>query len=266
MAIRKLRNYVRGEWYEPRGARFIDVENPSTGRDDRPGSAVERRRDQRRHRGGRAAFPGWARTPVDKRVAPLFKLAEMIRANREVLARSITEENGKSLTDARAEMDRALENVETACGMPVLQQDKLIGAAPASTRGDPPADGRLRHDRAVQLSRHGAVLVRPYALASGNTYVVKPSKQSPERCSCWRGISTPAVSRGGLQPGERRPRGRRGLHGAPDVQGVWSSASTTARNRRRDCARNNKRFQAMGAPRTISSSCRMPRWTTWCAT
>src|SRR5207245_11565813 len=130
---------------------------------------------------GPAACPGWAAAPVDKRVAPLFRLAGMIRDNREVLARSITEENGKSLTDARAEIDRTLENVETACGMPVMQQgDKLIGAAPG-------IDGEV-----IRLPMGVFAMIAPfnfpgmvpfwflpYALASGNTYIVKPSKQVP---------------------------------------------------------------------------------------
>src|SRR5260221_476409 len=104
MAIRKLRNYVRGEWYEPRGARFIDVENPSTGETIAQVPLSSAEDTNAAIEAARAAFPGWARTPVDKRVAPLFKLAEMIRANREVLARSITEENGKSLTEAHPDV------------------------------------------------------------------------------------------------------------------------------------------------------------------
>src|SRR5215467_14500252 len=130
MSVRALRNYIGGEWMEPAGAGGLDVENPSTGemiarvplsRSSDLDSAVA---------AARAAFPGWSTTPVDKRVAPLFKLAAMIRDGREEIARLITEENGKSLPDARAEVDRTLENVETACGMPVLQQgDTLIGAA-----------------------------------------------------------------------------------------------------------------------------------------
>src|SRR6266702_2478858 len=158
MAIRKLRNFVRGEWYEPRGARWLDVEKPSTGEmiaqvplssaEDTNAAIVA----------ARAAFPGWAATPVDKRVAPLFRLAAMIRDNRDVLARSITEENGKSLTDSRAEIDRTLENVETACGMPM---GVFAMIAPFNFPGMVP------------------FWFIPYALATGNTYVVKPSKQVP---------------------------------------------------------------------------------------
>ena len=198
MAIRKLHNYVRGEWYEPRGARWLDVENPSTGGiiAQVPLSSAED--TNAAIAAARTAFPGWATTPVDKRVAPLFKLAGMIRDNRELLARSITEENGKSLADARAEVDRTLENVETSCGMPVLQQgDKLIGAAPG-------IDGEV-----IRLPMGVFAMIAPfnfpgmvpfwfipYALATGNTYVVKPSKQVP----CTMQLLTSYIEACGLAP------------------------------------------------------------------
>ena len=73
MAVRKLRNYVNGDWIEPAGPDWLDVENPSNGDIiarvplSRPGdlnTAVA---------AAQAAFPGWSTTPVDKRVAPLFR-------------------------------------------------------------------------------------------------------------------------------------------------------------------------------------------------
>jgi len=250
MAIRKLRNYVRGEWYEPRGARWLDVENPSTGEiiAQVPLSSAED--TNAAIAAARTAFPGWASTPVDKRVAPLFKLAGMIRDNREILARSITEENGKSLADARAEVDRTLENVETSCGMPVLQQgDKLIGAAPG-------IDGEV-----IRLPMGVFAMIAPfnfpgmvpfwfipYALATGNTYVVKPSKQVP----CTMQILAEYIDACGFPKGVfNLINGDRAVAEAfmahADVQGVSVVGSTpTARVVAETCARNNKRFQAMG--------------------
>src|SRR6266581_8200121 len=250
MAIRKLRNFVRGEWYEPRGARWLDVENPSTGEmiaqvplssaEDTNAAIVA----------ARAAFPGWAATPVDKRVAPLFRLAAMIRDNRDVLARSITEENGKSLTDSRAEIDRTLENVETACGMPVMQQgDKLIGAAPG-------IDGEV-----IRLPMGVFAMIAPfnfpamvpfwfipYAVATGNTFVVKPSEQVPctlqilaeyiDRCGFSKGVFN-------LVNGDRRVAEAIVAH--PGVAGVSVVGRTaTAQAIAEACVRTNKRFQAMG--------------------
>src|SRR5690606_17568770 len=67
-----------------------------------------------------AAFPAWRRTPATARIQHLFKLKAPMEENFEDLARSITIENGKVLDDARGEMRRAIENVEVACGIPML--------------------------------------------------------------------------------------------------------------------------------------------------
>jgi len=250
MAIRNLRNYVNGEWIDPAGRDGLDVENPSTG-----GTIarvpLSRAADlDAAVAAARAAFPAWSTTPVDKRVAPLFRLAALIRDNRETLARQITEENGKSLPDARAEVDRTLENVETACGMPILQQgDKLIGAAPG-------IDGEV-----VRLPIGVFAMIAPfnfpamvpfwfipYAVATGNTFVVKPSELVPctmqilaeyiDRCGFPKGVFN-------LVNGDRTVAEAIVAH--PGVAGVSVVGRTaTAQAIAEACVRTNKRFQAMG--------------------
>ena len=250
MAVRKLRNYVNGEWIEPSKAEWLDVENPSTGavlaQVPLTGAADADAAIAAAHR----AFPAWASTPVDKRVAPLFRLAAMIRDNRETIARQITEENGKSLPDARAEVDRTLENVETACGMPVMQQgDKLVGAAPG-------IDGEVMRlpmgvfTMIAPFNFPGMVpfWFVPYAIAAGNTYVVKPSKQVPITLQLLTGyIDACGLPKGvfNLVNGDRVVAEAFMAH--PDVRGVSVVGSTpTARIVATTCAKNNKRFQAMG--------------------
>jgi malonate-semialdehyde dehydrogenase (acetylating) / methylmalonate-semialdehyde dehydrogenase len=250
MAVRRLRNYIDGEWVEPAGCDWLDVENPSNGEIvarvplSRPGdldAAVA---------AAKAAFAAWSTTPVDKRVAPLFKLAAMIRDNRESLARIITEENGKSLPDARAELDRTLENVETACGMPVLQQgDKLVGAAPG-------IDGEVVR---LPIGVFGMIApfnfpamvpfwFIPYALATGNTFVLKPSELVPctmqtltdymDRCGFPKGVFN-------LVNGDRAVA--EAIVGHPGIAGVSVVGRTaTAQAIAEGCIRTNKRFQAMG--------------------
>jgi malonate-semialdehyde dehydrogenase (acetylating) / methylmalonate-semialdehyde dehydrogenase len=249
-AIRRLRNYVGGEWAEPRESRWLDVENPSTG-EVIARVPLSRASDLDAAVGAaKAAFRVWSTTPVDKRVAPLFKLAAMIRDDREAIARLITEENGKSLPDARAEVDRTLENVETACGMPVLQQgDKLVGAAPG-------IDGEV-----VRVPIGVFAMIAPfnfpamvpfwfipYALATGNTFVVKPSELVPctmqflaelmDRCGFPKGVFN-------LTHGDREVAEAIVAHA--DVAGVSVvGRSVTARAIAEGCVRTNKRFQAMG--------------------
>ena len=99
MPIRELRNYVDGAWNEPAGRDGLDVENPSTGATIARVPLSSAADLDTAVAAARAAFPAWSTTPVDRRAAPLFKLAALIRDNRETIARQITEENGKSLPD-----------------------------------------------------------------------------------------------------------------------------------------------------------------------
>ena len=129
----RLGNFIGGDWVEPRG-RTLPIENPSTGSvlGEVPLSTASD--VDRAVAAAKAAYPGWAATPVDRRVAPLFRLAAILRERREPLTRILVEENGKSLPDGRAEIDRTLENLETACGMPVMAQGRSWSAPrPGST-------------------------------------------------------------------------------------------------------------------------------------
>ena len=72
------------------------------------------------------AFYNWRRTPVGERIQPLFKLKSLLEAHRDELALSITDECGKTLAESRGELQRAIENVETACAMPTQMQGQLI--------------------------------------------------------------------------------------------------------------------------------------------
>ncbi len=250
MVVRRLKNYVNGEWTEPKDCGWLDVENPSTGQAIAQTPLSTKTEIDRAVAVAKAAFPAWSATPVDKRVAPLFKLAAMIRDHRETIARLIVEENGKSLPDARTEVDRTLENVENACGMPVMQQgDKLIGAAPG-------IDGEVIR---VPIGVFATVApfnfpamvpfwFLPYALATGNTFVVKPSELVP----CTMQLLAEYIERSGFPKGVfNLVNGDRAaveaILASPGVAGVSIVGRTaTCRAIAEACVRANKRFQAMG--------------------
>jgi malonate-semialdehyde dehydrogenase (acetylating)/methylmalonate-semialdehyde dehydrogenase len=248
--VKSLRNYIDGAWSLPAGDAWLDVENPATG------SVIARMPlsgagdVDAAVRAARAAFPGWAATPADKRVAPLFRLAALIRDRRETLVRALVEENGKSLPDARAEIDRTLENVETACGMPIMQQgDKLVGAAPG-------IDAEVLR---LPIGVFGMIApfnfpamvpfwFLPYAVATGNTFVVKPSELAPitmqtlcgwlEECGLPKGVVN-------LVNGDRTVAEAIVAH--PGIAGVSVvGRSATCLAIASACVRSNKRFQAMG--------------------
>ena len=251
MTIETLKNYIDGRWIDAEASGHLDVENPTTrqtigrvplsvpGETDRAVAAAE------------AAFAAWSATPVARRCELLAKLAGRIRQEAEPLARLVSEENGKSLPDSRAEVKRAVENTEVACGMPVLSQgDKLIGGAVG-------IDGEVLR---LPLGPFGMIApfnfpmmvpfwFFPYALATGNTYVVKPSEQTPLSMA----RVTEMIDACGFPPGvfnlvhgDRVPAERLVEH--PDVAGIsFVGTSRVCRSIAVRCAETGKRCQALGS-------------------
>src|SRR5438552_8240390 len=120
--ISELQNYVNGAWQRAAATEYVDVTNPATAEvlartplstSADVDAAVQAAVD---------AFPAWRRTPPGERVQYLFKLKNLLEDQLDELARIITLENGKTFAEARAELRRAIENVEVACGIPIMMQ------------------------------------------------------------------------------------------------------------------------------------------------
>jgi malonate-semialdehyde dehydrogenase (acetylating)/methylmalonate-semialdehyde dehydrogenase len=127
------------------------------------------------------AFPGWRRVPVTERVQYLFKLKGLLEEHFEEIARTITMECGKTLVESRGEMRRAVENVEVACGTPILIQgynseDIASGIDEMMVRQPLGVCAII-----APFNFPGMIpfWFLPYALACGNTVVVKPSERVP---------------------------------------------------------------------------------------
>jgi malonate-semialdehyde dehydrogenase (acetylating) / methylmalonate-semialdehyde dehydrogenase len=123
----------------------------------------------------------WRRTPPAERIQYLFKLKDLLEKNLEDLARTITMECGKTLEESRGEMRRAIENVEVACGIPILMQgynseDIARGVDEIMLRQPVGVAAAI-----VPFNFPGMIAFwfMPYALACGNTYVIKPSEKAP---------------------------------------------------------------------------------------
>ncbi len=127
------------------------------------------------------AFAAWRDVPVMKRVQPLYKLKQLLEANAEEIARTITLECGKTLAESRGEIQRAIENVEVACGMPVLMQSEFSeNIAPGID------EFMIRQPLGVcaciaPFNFPGMIpfWFLPYAIACGNTFIIKPSEKVP---------------------------------------------------------------------------------------
>jgi len=251
MSLKIVKNYINGQWVDAENSGYLNVENPSTGEILAKLPLSTTAEVNRAIDAAAAAFPVWSQTPVSRRVQPLYKLIGLLRLNNEKIARTMVEEMGKSLPDARAEMKRVFENCEVACGMPVLQQgDKLIGCSSG-------IDGEV-----IRLPLGVFTMIAPfnfpamvpfwflpYAIATGNTFIIKVSKQVPLTMQ----LITEYIDQIGLLPGVfNLVNGDKTVANAfidsPKVKGVSLVGSTpTCRIVAEKCAKANKRFQAMGS-------------------
>ncbi len=250
MQSNPLNNYIGGRWVEADRTGSLPVENPSTGEVLAEVPLSTPAEVNRAAEAAQAAFVSWSRTPGSRRAEYLFRLLERFRTEEESIARCITEENGKSLPDARAEVKRLVENCEVACGMPMLQQgDKLVTAADQ-------IDGEVLRlplgvfAMAGPFNFPGMVpfWFLPYAIAAGNTFIVKPSEQTPRTLHrIVRFLDELHLPAGvvNLVHGDRTVV--EALIDHPILKGFSLVGSTrTARLVAERCARAGKRFQAMG--------------------
>ena len=176
-----VKNYIDGAWRESQAQEWLDVPNPATGEvlGQVPLSPPEE--VDRAARAAAAAFQEWRRTPAVERVQHLFKLKDLLEGHFEELARTITLENGKVLEEARGEVRRAIENVEVACGIPILMQgsvseDIARGIDELMIRQPVGVGAALCPFNFPAMIPFWSM---PYALACGNAFIVKPSERVP---------------------------------------------------------------------------------------
>lgn len=176
-----LYNYIDAGWWESDSAESLPVLNPataeilaytplSTPQDVAAAVAAAER-----------ALALWRRTPAPDRIQPLFKLKALLEEHFEDIARTITLECGKTLAESRGELRRAIENVEVACGIPTLMQgyhnediapgiDELMIRQPV---------GVCAIITPFNFPGMIPFWFWPYAVACGNTCVIKPSERVP---------------------------------------------------------------------------------------
>src|ERR1700680_3376623 len=176
-----LQNYVQGGWCRSATQEYVDVINPataellartplSTAAD--VDAAVQSAAD---------AFPAWRRTPPGERIQYLFKLKNLLEEHIDEIARLTTQENGKTFAEAKAELRRGIENVEVACGIPMMMQGYNLEDV------TPGVDETLIRQplgvvAAITPFNFPAMIpfwFLPYAIACGNTLILKPSERVP---------------------------------------------------------------------------------------
>jgi malonate-semialdehyde dehydrogenase (acetylating) / methylmalonate-semialdehyde dehydrogenase len=176
-----LLNYINGSWQKSSASEWLKILNPASAAVLAEVPLSTAAEIDRAVSAAIKAFAAWRRTPVGERIQPLFKLKALLEDNLDSLARTITNECGKTHSEATGELRRAIENVEVACGAPMLMQ------------------GRNNEDIASGIDEHvirqplGVVAAitpfnfpgmipfwfLPYAVATGNCFILKPSERVP---------------------------------------------------------------------------------------
>jgi malonate-semialdehyde dehydrogenase (acetylating)/methylmalonate-semialdehyde dehydrogenase len=180
--VRVLHNYIGGKWQRADGQETLEVRNPATDELLALVPLSNERDVDAAVQSAAAAFPEWRATPPQERARYLFKLRTLLDEQREELARLITTEMGKTLEDARGEVQRGIENVETACGIPSLMMGYGLEDGAARGIDEEVVYQPLGVCAAITPFNFPFMIAFwfwPYAVACGNTFIVKPSEQDP---------------------------------------------------------------------------------------
>ncbi len=179
--ITRLGNFIDGQWSDSRSSEWREVVNPATGEVLASVPMGDATDVSAAVDAAAAAFPEWRRTPPEDRIQPLFKLKMLLEEHLDDIARTITMENGKTFVEAKAEMRRAIENVEVACGIPMMMQgynleDVARGIDEIMIRQPLGVVAAI-----VPFNFPGMIAFwyLPYAIATGNTFILKPSERVP---------------------------------------------------------------------------------------
>jgi len=250
-ATRLLDNYIDGEWTPAQTATGeLDVLNPATGqvlaRVPLSGSSDL----DAAVRAAREALPEWRSVSTIARARKLFELRERLVARAEDLARSVTTEMGKTLVDARAEVARMIEMVEAACAIPTTMQGRVLEDVSRNIDAETVRQPVGVCAAIVPFNFPAMVpfWFLPFAIACGNTFVLKPSEQVP----LTQQIAFEELHSLGLPPGVVNlvNGGREVVEGILDHPGIdavsFVGSAPVARIVYERSARAGKRVQALG--------------------
>ena len=248
--VKTVKNYINGEWVESKGE-VQDVVNPATGQTiarvpistkDEIDAAVEAARE---------AFPDWRRTTPLARARCLFRLKELLEEHFEELSRIQTQEHGKTIDESRGETRRGIENVEVSCGIPTLMmgynaEDIATGIDEYVIRQPLGVFGIIApFNFPFMIPLWSA----PYAVATGNCVIIKPSSEVPNS----QARLAELVDEAGFPPGVWNVvnGGRTVVNGMLDHPGIEGIAFVGSTPTARDviykrCGETGKRVIAQG--------------------
>jgi len=177
----KVKNYINGRWVDSTSTQLLDVVNPATAETIAQVPLSTMGDVKEAVAAAKEAFKDWRETPPLSRARYMFRLKDLMEEHFEELARVLVQEEGKTIDEARGEVRRGIENVEVAAGIPSLMMGyNLEDISPG-----------IDEEAVIQPLGVFCVIApfnfpsmvplwfMPYAVATGNAYIVKPSEQVP---------------------------------------------------------------------------------------
>ncbi|MGH9455530.1 MAG: CoA-acylating methylmalonate-semialdehyde dehydrogenase, partial [Terriglobia bacterium] len=195
----QLENYIGGDWTGASTTEQLPVTNPATGKVMTRVPLSTASEVGRAVQAAAKAFPEWRRTPAGDRIQYLFKLKNILEENIDSLARTLTNEAGKTYGESVGELRRGIENIETACGIPLMMQginSEDIARGIDETMIRQPL-GVVAAITPFNFPGMIPLWFLPYAIACGNTFILKPSEKVP--MTAWKLCEL--IEKTGLPPG-----------------------------------------------------------------
>jgi malonate-semialdehyde dehydrogenase (acetylating)/methylmalonate-semialdehyde dehydrogenase len=247
-----LNNYINNSWVKSKETSTSDIVNPATQEilGKVPNGKSTATDVAQAVEAAAAAYKLWSQVPVMQRVQPLYKLKKLLEENAEDLARTITQECGKTLVESRGELQRAIENVEVACGTPMLIQSEFSENIASGVD-----EFMIRQPLGVcaciaPFNFPGMIpfWFLPYAIACGNTFILKPSEKVPlTMAKVFRLIEQIGLPAGVINLVHGGKDTVDGLLDHPEVKAIsFVGSSNVARYIYSRGAANGKRVQAQG--------------------
>jgi malonate-semialdehyde dehydrogenase (acetylating)/methylmalonate-semialdehyde dehydrogenase len=179
--VRTIEHWIAGKTTGGRSDATAAVYDPATGRQQAEVVLASAADVDEAVDAAREAFPGWSQTSISARTKVLFAFRELVNRHADEIAELITGEHGKVLSDARGEVQRGLEVVEFACGIPSLLKgdysDQVSTDVDTYSFREPL--GVVAGITPFNFPAMVPMWMFPVAIACGNTFVLKPSERDP---------------------------------------------------------------------------------------
>jgi len=252
---RLMKNFVGGAWVNATAPATLDVENPASGEILAKVPLSNAADVDAAVQAARAAYPGWRATPPLNRARYMFTLKNLMEEHFETLAGILTREHGKTLSESRGSVRRAIENVEVATGIPSLMQGSVLEDVAQGIDCEAVRQplGVFACIAPFNFPAMVPLWFLPYAIAAGNTFIVKPSEQVPlcqefifqmlENCGFPPGVVN--LVNGGKDAVN-------GILDHPGIAGVsFVGSSPVARHVYKRAGETGKRVQALGGAKNF---------------